>query len=234
MRSVVTVLLLSALAATLHAQEAIVADRPGFADGSSVVGKGTFQAELGINVDHDGDSVLSLPTLLRWGLSDALELRLESDVVSMSGGEGEVAPFAAGFKWRFRDGAVPLSLLASVGVPSGEGQSASTGFESEVRVVSDIDLGGGFSLTPNAGVAFAEGGPASAVFAASLGKEVGALAPFVDFVLRTGDGDTSMIVDGGVAWIVRDDTQLDVAGGATVLGDDSSDWFLTAGFSRKF
>ncbi|MEO8382957.1 MAG: transporter [Acidobacteriota bacterium] len=226
--------MLSALAAPLRAQEAIAADRPGFADGSSIVGKGIFQVEVGANLDQGDDTVLSLPTLFRWGLSDALELRIESDVLSLTGGDAEIAPLAAGFKWRFRDGEVPLSLLASVGLPSGEGSSRSEGFETEVRVVSDIDLGNGFSFTPNAGVAVAEGGPFTAVVAATVGKEVGAFGPFLDVELRAGDGDPAMIVDGGVAWIVRNDTQLDVAGGASVLGDDSSDWFLTAGISHRF
>jgi len=228
-------LLLSVLSVSLVAQETpIVADRPGFADGSGTVGAGTVQLEVGVTLDDGDDSVLSLPTLLRWGLSDAFELRFESDVLRSTGGDREIAPFGAGFKLRLCEGEAPLSLLASIEIPSGEGASKATQFGTEVRLVSDLDLGGGYSLTPNVGLALAEGGETSAVVAASLGKEVGNAAPFVDFELRAGQGKPSMVVDGGIAWIVRNETQLDIAGGVIVAGDDSSDWFLTAGISRRF
>jgi hypothetical protein len=214
-------------------QEPIVADRPGFADGSATVGKSTVQLEVGANLEDAGESFLSLPTLLRIGLTDALELRIESDVIGFSDGDQDLAPIAAGFKLRLLEGDVPLSLLASVQPPSGGRTFGATQFESEIRLVSDINLGNGLSLTPNAGIALVEGDGPSAVVAATLEKELGHVLPFVDVEARTGHG-TSMIIDGGVAWIVNNDTQLDVAGGFDVAGDEYPDWFITAGISRRF
>lgn len=43
-----------------------------------------------------------------------------------------------------------------------------------------------------------------------------------------------MIADGGVAWIVRTDTQLDVSAGINVSGAAYPDWFVSAGISRRF
>src|SRR5436309_1111968 len=59
-------------------------DRPGIADGSTVIGAGRFQIETGIfrQFQSEGGSdqrALFIPTLLRFGLTDAWELRIESN-----------------------------------------------------------------------------------------------------------------------------------------------------------
>jgi hypothetical protein len=215
-------------------QSPIVADRPGLADGAGVVGRGTAQLELGISHEGADDSLLTLPTLLRLGITDRFELRVESGVLGLSSGDHDWVPVAVGFKWRMRDGDIPLSLIASIQPPSGGGPFTSYDFEGGVRLVSDIDLGSGFSLTPNLGVGLAEGGGTTAVVAASLGREVGNASPFIDFEVQNDQDETSMIVDGGIAWIVRQDTQLDVSAGVNVSGAAYPDWFVSAGVSRRF
>ena len=215
-------------------EQPIVADRPGFADGAATVGNAVFQLETGLTVDRQDDETLTLPTLLRYGFGGRFELRIESEVAAFADGEAELAPIAAGFKLRLTDGALPLALMAKVQPPSGEGSLRSDGFEGEARLVSDIDLGSGFTLTPNAGVELAEDRDATALFAMTLEKEVGNALPFVDFETRAGNGDTSLIADAGVAWIVGRDTQLDVSGGFDLAGDDYPEWFVAAGFSRRF
>jgi hypothetical protein len=59
-------------------------DRPGIADGSNVVGPGRFQIETGIqqefrHADGAGDRRIFIPTLLRLGLTDELEARVETN-----------------------------------------------------------------------------------------------------------------------------------------------------------
>jgi hypothetical protein len=231
MRVAATVFLLLIPVFTQAQEASIVADRPGLADGSTTVGHGVAQLETGVTAEGGDEKRLTLPTLLRFGLTDRFELRIESDVVS---DEGDIAPVSAGFKLRLRDGALPLSLIASVQPPSGGGSLRSTEFEGEARLVSDIDLADGLSLTPNIGVTLAEGGGAAAIFAASLEREMGRALPFVDFEATVADGDTSMIADAGVAWVVRPDTQLDISAGVNVTGDQYPEWFIAAGYSRRF
>jgi hypothetical protein len=213
------------------AQESIVADRPGLADGSTTMGRGVVQLETGVTGEGGDENRFTLPTLLRFGITNRFELRIDSDVLS---DDGDIAPLSAGFKLRLRDGAFPLSLIASVQPPSGEGSLRSTAFESEARLVSDIELAEGLSLTPNVGVALVEGDGAVAIFAATVEREMGRALPFVDFETTIGDGDTSMIADAGIAWVVRPDTQLDISAGVNVLGDAYPDWFIAAGYSRRF
>jgi hypothetical protein len=232
MRTFLAALFLTLATLPAAAQE-IVADRPGLADGSVTVGRGVAQLEAGVTREGD-EELLTLPVLFRYGFSDNFELRVESDVLGITEDDTEVAPVAIGFKYRLRAGDIPLSLIANIQPPSGGGVLRSDAFETEARLVSDIDLGNDFSLTPNVGIAFAEGGDAQAVFAASLEHPLGPAGAFVDFESRISDGDTSLIVDGGFAWVVRPDTQLDISAGFDVAGDAYPDWFIGVGYSRRF
>jgi hypothetical protein len=234
MRTFIAALFLTLAASPAFSQESeIVADRPGLADGSVTVGRGVAQLEAGVTREGD-EELLTIPLLLRYGLTDRIELRLESDTFGIAEDDNDIAPVALGFKWRFRDGDVPLSIIANVQPPSGGGILRTSEFETEARLVSDIALANDFSLTPNVGVHFVEGGEATAVFAASLEHPLGPLGAFIDFESRIADGDTSMIIDGGFAWVVRPDTQLDLSAGVDVTGDQYPDWFIGVGYSRRF
>ena len=233
MRTVALILTLL-FTALLHAQqEPISADRPGFADGPDVVTPRTLQIETGLTADGDPSGV-SVPTLFRFGMADALELRIESDVARFAHGNHDWAPVSLGVKAKLLDGDVPLSLFAGVQPPSGGGELRTDTFEGELRLLSDVDLGRGFSLTPNAGVSLAEGGSTSGAVAASLGKTFGNASPFLDFEMTLGDGETSVVLDGGAAWAIGTETQLDLSGGVGIAGDAYADWFIGAGISRRF
>jgi hypothetical protein len=70
----------------------INADRPGIADGSTVVGPGTFQIESGVQAEfrrHDDsrEHTLFIPTLLRFGIDSHWEVRIEGNTCSMAGGK---------------------------------------------------------------------------------------------------------------------------------------------------
>jgi hypothetical protein len=215
-------------------EESIVADRPGLADGSTTVGSGVAQLEVGVTLDGGDEELFTLPTLLRYGITDRIELRIASDVIGWTSDDSDVAPISAGFKLRLTDGAIPLSLIASVQPPSGGGNFRSDAFETEARLASDIELAEGLSLTPNVGVALVEGGGAAAILAATVERELGRALPFVDFEVTMADGDASMIADAGVAWVVRPNTQLDLSAGVDVFGDAYPEWFIAAGYSRRF
>jgi hypothetical protein len=231
----VTVIIAVLLAGSLQAQQGpISADRPGFADGPATVGARTLQLEVGGAFEVGDGSLFSLPTLLRIGITDALEMRIESSVVGVSDGDSDLAPLSAGFKLRLNDGEIPISLLASVRLPSGEGQLRSTELESEVRLLGQLDVAPGLSLTPNVGISLVDSETPGFVLATTLEKEAGNATPFIDFEMRREQGQTSMIVDGGAAWIVGTETQLDVAGGVGIAGNGYPDWFVTAGISRRF
>ena len=110
--------------------DGIVTDRPDFVESSNVVGKGRFQVETSVAVERDkADGVklrtVSTPTLLRFGVAEDWELRVETDgrlratadnpATGQRLRESGYADTAVGVKWHMVDdeGARPsMGLLA--------------------------------------------------------------------------------------------------------------------------
>jgi Putative MetA-pathway of phenol degradation len=221
------------LATTLAAQEPINADRPGIADGSQSVGRGVFQAELGWERDHHGnDRDWSTPLLLRYGVSAPFELRVESEGYNSSSGW---TPPSIGFKYHFLD-KPSLGVIARYFPPfRGERSSA------DLRLAADVDLNEQWSLNPNVGVATQDDGDGrftAALAALTLQYNVTKkLNVFVDAGLQAPEskgGSSSLLTDTGAAWIVGNDTQLDVEIGWGARGQTPPTVFVGAGISRRF
>ncbi|RYE97299.1 MAG: transporter, partial [Oxalobacteraceae bacterium] len=108
------------LSGAAHAadDDTIVTDRPGVAESSKVVGKGRVQLETSVAWERQRDDelhsrTLTTPSLLRVGLGDTLELRIETDgrtiehdVDPASGAHAVSAGWAdteLGLKWHVAD-----------------------------------------------------------------------------------------------------------------------------------
>ena len=193
-------------------------DRPGIADGSAVVPRGWFQIEIGGERD-DVDSVhtWATPTLLRYGVTDSFELRVETNGYD----DGSLAPVSIGFKKHFAN-------TPSLGVIGRWFVDDSSG---DVRLAADMELNDKWSINPNIGVAY-EDSSTSGLAAMTLQYNINdKVNVFVDGALQT-PGD--VIVDGGVAWILGTRTQLDFSVGWGAHGDGVPDRFWSAGISRAF
>lgn len=119
---------------SIFAQEYSVftADRPGMTTGTDVLPKGRIQWETGVGVEHSSIESPSNTTwtintsLLRLGISDYAELRLQADGLYTSSDEGcygGLANMIVGTKLHLFDGwkAIPeMSLLANIMIPGGK------------------------------------------------------------------------------------------------------------------
>ncbi|HJT16082.1 MAG TPA: hypothetical protein VJ853_01770 [Thermoanaerobaculia bacterium] len=201
-----------AIALPLHADDdAIDADRPGIADGSHSMQRGRFQLELGGQFENERNS---LPTLLRYGLTDSLELRVENDNGS--------APFSAGFKDHFLD-----SGSTSMGV-IGRWFVARRSY-GDLRLVSDFQPNRRWDINPNLGIAMDAQHSKSATGALTVQYNFTArVNAFVD----TGIQRSDVLVDAGGAWVVGNETQLDASVFREVHGRAKTIW--SAGLSRRF
>src|SRR5690242_4237338 len=99
------------------AADTIQPDRPGIADGSLVIGPRRFQIELGLQQEfrsshHQDDQRLFVPTLLRFGVDNRWEARIETnsltyDRASASGAGAHrtigYSPVSVGAKYHFQD-----------------------------------------------------------------------------------------------------------------------------------
>jgi len=240
-------------------QDYINPDRPGIADGSNVVGTGRFHAEIGLQYEYHRDALghlqlMFLPTLLRLGLASAWELRLEGNNVTWlrSNEAGQItqtdglSPQSIGVKYHFVDtaGASRPSVGAILRVfpPSGTASFHTHRTTADLRLAADWDFAPDWSLNPNFGVASYEDGGGHAftpaLFAMTLNYNPSpVLNLFVDTGMQSSEQDRGrapVVVDGGVAYIVGHNVQLDASIGWGATGITTPRPFLAVGVSERF
>ena len=210
--------LVLAFACAARAQDVINPDRPGLADGSATVSQGVFQIEFGVERDEaDSEHVTFTPTLLRYGLTKSFELRVETNGYE----DGSLAPVSIGFKKHFAD-SPSLGLIGRWFVDDSSG---------DLRLAADVELNDKWAINPNIGIAY-EDSSASATAAMTVQYNISdKLNVFVDGSWQSPD---HLIFDGGIAWILGTNTQLDVSAGWGAHGDGVPDRFISAGISRAF
>ena len=200
-------------------------DRPGIADGSATVNSGVFQIETGVERDDDDSQhTSSTPTLLRYGLTNSFELRVETNGYQQDGDNGW-APVSIGFKKHFKDN-------PSLGVIGRVGQHAN----GDLRLAADLSLGEKWAINPNVGVAFGRFTAALAALTVQYNFS-DTLNAFVDGAVQSPEernGTSAVLLDTGVAWIIGRRTQLDFSAGWGAHGTTTPNVFWSAGISRAF
>lgn len=241
-------------------EEPIATDRPDFVESSDVVGKGRVQLETSLAWERDRQGgvkarLSSTPTLLRVGVSDAWELRLETDgrlrqtaeVGGTSTRERGWSDLSFGLKWHQRDGdedaGTPgLGWLFHLDADTGSGAFRGQGVRPSVRMVAEWEFAGGWSLgvmpglfrdRDEAGRHFTGG-----ILAAVLGKSLNDRTRV--FVELSGEqlaparhGGNVATLDAGVAFLLTRDLQLDAAM-SRGLNRNAPDFAWTVGLSARF
>src|SRR5215813_9818376 len=133
----------------------INADRPGIADGSTVIGAGTFQIESGIQQEfrRSGDSrehTFFVPTLLRFGVDSHWEVRIEGNTftrVTTSDSTGITsgfAPVSLGFKYHIYKSTgchqFSLGTIGRVFPAWGSKEFRTQHTTADIRLVADWDF----------------------------------------------------------------------------------------------
>jgi hypothetical protein len=240
--------------------DAIASDRPDFVDSSTVVGKHRFQIETGVATERDrADGVRertdATPTLLRYGVSDDWELRLESDgrlrVTSdelATGNRSRVTGYAdvsVGAKWHVRDaaGAWPaLGVVASWDLDTGSRPLRAQGKGGTLRLGAEWDLPGDLNLGLVQGLAWQhrdDGGRfTSALFGIVLEKSWNErLSTFIEYsarqIARARDGGSVSTFDIGAGWLLSKSVKLDTAL-SRGINRNAPDWNWTAGVSLRY
>lgn len=255
---------LAAVVSPLAAQAApedgqIVTDRPDFVESSDTVGPGGVQIETSVAVDRNRDAGLkqrtwSSPTLLRLGVGQAFELRVETDgrlierSTDLASGAASTArgyaDTALGVKWHARDasdGMPSLGMLFHVDLDSGSAAFRGNGTRPSLRLSAEWDLPDDYALGVMPGLAsnVNQAGQryTSAIFGVVLGKQwnqhwrsfVELAAPEIAHVR---DGGPVVTFDVGGAYLLSPKWQIDSAL-SRGLTRYTTDWSLTVGLSAK-
>ncbi|QBE67007.1 transporter [Pseudoduganella lutea] len=237
-------------------EEPIATDRPDFVESSDVVGNRRLQIETSIARDRtaghgDTETLWATPTLLRFGISESVELRIESDGAlhqrSSVAGHAPIterghADVSLGMKWHAMDA---VGNLPSVGVLlHADLNTGSTAFRGEgtrptARVVAEWDLPHDLSLgiMPGIGHEKDHGGTTFAIFGLVVGKSLSdRLRGFVEVssphIARAAHGGTEASLSVGAAYLLQKNIQIDTAFSRGLNGR-TPDSGMTVGLSIK-
>ncbi len=237
-------------------------DRPGIADGSTVIGPRRFQIETGYQNEFRKDAGgttrnIFVPTLLRFGVSSQWEARIESNtytfarVTSPGASPTETAgmsPFSLGVKYHFQD-QTAVGKRASLGTifrlfpASGSSDFRTAHTMGDLRLAADWDFTPNLSLNPNVGVGIYEDGQGrvftTGLFALTLNyfNRARTVNPFIDMGFQAPEernGRSSLTFDAGIAVILGQNVQLDLSAGTGTLGRTPPHPFIAAGLSIRF
>jgi len=264
-RAFVHASVLCGAAAGIGAQEKdrISADRPDFLTSPDVVGKGRFQIETGALVQRDDPAgntrtrTLATPTLLRLGVTDKVELQLETDgrvrtretdfptqtTVHAHG----YADTAIAIKWQTHEGNADkgepgIGWVLQATMPSGSHAFRGTGVRPAVIGAFEWDLPNDMALGANAGLAYdtIDGGGRffSGMLGAGLSKHLtGRLTIAAEIVAqqiaRKKYGGNVAIADLGTTYLLTENVQVDALVGRG-LTNASPKYLFTVGISARF
>jgi hypothetical protein len=231
-------------------------DGPDFVESTESVPRGRVQFESGPvwEVDRRGGArlrTLSTPLLLKGGLDEGRELRLETDgLVHQSGTDATGAPArsrgnadtALGMKWHVQDrdeksGRPAVAWIAHVELPSGSANLRGLGPRPSLRAVIGWDLPGETSigLMPGVKVDAREDGHrfVSGIFGAVAGKWfTPRLRGFVELqvaqIAHARDGGTQLYQNAGAAWLLGEDWQIGARAGWAANRNTPSRYLLVA------
>jgi len=247
--------LASLVVAAPAVSQTIATDRPDFVESSSTVGKGSIQMEGAVAFEKRSALVIeteafTTPFLLRVGVADGWELRIESDWFTRSTTRGEVgqlttnglADFALGAKWAFfapETGDAPsMAVLGHADLPTGSGDFRGDGMRPSIRITAEWSLPGDWGIGIMPGVLYDRTGDnrfISGIFGAVVGKGLtDSLRAFVElaFDQMAGRqyGGTSGYIDYGITFLLNPRWLLD-AGFALGITDQAPDSGFTFGLS---
>jgi hypothetical protein len=242
--------------------DAISTDRPDFVESSDVVGKGRVQIETGFQSERDSvDGVKTrtrtTPTLLRIGMNDSLELRAESDGLTLartadatlgaSSNQRGWSDVALGLKWHVQDGdeerGTPgMAWLAHADVDTGSPAFRGRGVRPSLRFVAEWDLPHQVSVGVMPGLVLDRNADdkrfVAGIFAVTVGKAwTPAWRTYVELagqqLASKNNGGSVVTFDTGVTYLVSDAVQLDLSL-SRGLTHESPDFAWGVGASIRF
>lgn len=233
----------------------IATDRPDFVESSAVVGKGRLQIESSVALERDRragarQTVWATPTLVRIGVTDNIELRVESDgatrqrnsAAGAASTERGFADSSLGLKWHAADAAGPMpsmALLLHADLSTGSAAFREPGTRPSARLVAEWELPNdiSFGLMPGIGYQRDSGGHAYGMLGIVAGKAFSErLRGFAELssphIAKSRKGGTPASLMVGAAYLVQRNLQVDAAL-SRGLNRHTPDLSLTIGLSIK-
>ncbi len=233
---------------TPSAPSPLSTDRPGFTNGSDVVGTGVVQIEMGLaqtraQAASGGGTLTDLPQMLvRQGITPTLEIRCTlPDYFTGQAGQSGFGDAQIGAKYRFyqsKDGNTKAALTPSLSLPTGARALTSGHADPALTLGAQTQSGARWGVSGNLNLAdptqsgrrnFTLAPSASASY--QLTRALSVYGDIYDAVPKT--GAPSPITDGGLVYLVNPNVQVDAEMGVG-LGGNAPTRFVGGGIGVRF
>jgi outer membrane putative beta-barrel porin/alpha-amylase len=220
-------------------------DGPNFVGSPEVVPTGHFQYELDLTSLSDSRSgsqsaMFSAPLLLKYGVGDVFELRVDSNGYTREDGSSGVGDTALGLKWHAQDRDASKNMpaicwIVNFETPSGSGQFRGIGVRPTLLSILTWDLPHDLSLGLMPGMVYDTDGSGRRFTSGTLGAVVykqidDRLHAFFELsaprIARATYGGVSASADFGGTYLVNNDLQLGVRVGAALNRNTPNNYFL--------
>jgi Putative MetA-pathway of phenol degradation len=236
-------------------------DRPGIADGSTVVGSRTFQIESGIQLefrrsDDSREHTFFVPSLLRFGIGSHWEARIEGntftrvtsfDSETLTEQSSGFAPTSLGLKYHIYhsngDHQISLGTIVRIFPEWGSKEFHAQHTTGDIRLAADWNFAPKLKLSvnPNIGIARSEDDQGKlftcGLFAITLNYlPTKKLNPFIDVGIQSPEaveGRSSAVLDGGLAYTIGHNMEIDASMGTRVHGITGPQPFVAFGLSWR-
>ena len=221
------------------------ADRPDFTESALAVPRGSLQIEAGTTWERTGvglDTISGPETLVRWGVADRLELRLEVpewvDTGEQRGGGG-LSDAAIGAKLQIGPaGTWEVAAIGMLTLPTGDDELTSGGADPALALVASRDVAGGWSVAAQVVAAWPTSDGArdletvlTMVAGVDLGERTGAF--FEVAATNAAHGGSEVLLHSGCTFQAGRTWQVDVHVGAGLTGR-APDFLAGAGLAARF
>jgi len=244
----------SSSAFAAEGEDLISTDRPDFVESSLTVGAGRAQIETSLGYErnegfHHSPHEWATPTLLRVGVGESWEARLETEGWVSVRGEGNresgMSEVALGAKYHLAPAGpwgASSAVLMHVDLPTGDPAFQGRGARPSLRWTAEWEVGERGSLGVMPGVIWNTDDEGDRYLGELFGITyayawTGRFRSFAEFAADGLGGDDGsqkqLTLDTGVAWVVTPDVQVDAA---TYIGlnDNAPDVALTLGLSCRW
>ena len=206
----------------------LVTDRPDQTESSSTVGRGNFQVESGFLIGFEGEGqystryILAPTTLLRYGITAGIELRMVNQFVSTKYQEQifqEIGDLEVGTKiqlLKMKGTGPEIAFLTNLIIPTGTAEPLDEEFGTVNKLAVSYELSEDIGLGYNIGYNYFGAGNGDLTYSVAMGISVNDkvglyIEPYGEF---SGLEDFILNFDTGFTYLVNDNLQFDFSFGS--------------------
>ena len=208
------VLLILLISSIINGQ--IITDRPDQTEASIVLPKNILQIESGFSFDQTN----TFNNLFRFGLSESVEIRLNTNYIFMDSKEGVNIPspkfgdIELGTKIQLFSSekhTTTVAFLSHISIPTASKYYTNDGWGTLNRILISYDLSQTLSIGYNLGYNKVYGAPDTFIYTLALAKSIGSWGVYAELFGENSKKESPNSYDLGLTYLIKENIQFDVS-----------------------